>query len=139
VLDPETGTFRFDGAAVEISPALRRTGFLMSSIGQAAAVWVQNEPFCSWALPEVSDGPYRFRIIVFFNGERLAEVDIADSRPEFGSSWSDWAEQKERARKASHDEWLRNHLGKRRSFLWGRVDSVLDTKSGGAVIITTYA
>lgn len=102
-------SLRFDAAAVEISAALRRASFLASHIGQNATVFVQNEPWCSWRLPELTDGPHRFQLVVYFDGERLAQVRMVDARAEFGTSWSDWTEAKEQARKVSHDEWLRAH------------------------------
>ncbi len=59
----------------------------------------------------------------------------------FGASWDDWSEEKELARKAWHDDWLKrtSTITAPRKYVWGRVASSYDERSADSSIEVTYA
>ena len=71
----------------------------------------QNEPYCTWKLGGEYRSAISFVITLCFHDERLIRVDLTHVDPKYGTSWSDWSEEKEAQRKAEHDRWLQGHLG----------------------------
>jgi hypothetical protein len=135
MFNAQNGELTFDRPAVCIGPSLRRSEFEDAAWAQGAAGMVFNGPWASWKLK----GQYwslelPFTVIVYFEGERLAMLDFCNADPQFGTSWEDYSEEKERRRKQSHDGWLNKSLGRHRSFPWGEVTSGdgRDPHGGGA-------
>jgi hypothetical protein len=136
-----TGEIQFPSDGVRISPSLTREEFLASGLARGSRELVRNEPHCTFALPAVQFDAHQFAWSLSFHGSHLRSVSIACADPEFGSSWSDWSEERERARKQCHDSLLASVLGadwSRQRFTWGSVYSVFDQKSGGSSIGVTY-
>jgi hypothetical protein len=103
---------------------------------------VRNEPYSSFALPTVQFEGHSFAWSLWFHGSVLQRVSIQCADTEFGSSWSDWSEERELARKRFHDSMLQAILGENWShqrFPWGAVDSCYDQKGGFSSIGVTYA
>ena len=139
MINPDDGVLAFEEPSLRIGPGLQRSEFLDADWAQGASVLVANEPWQSLKL----DGEYRSRslkfvLILYFHGDRLARIDFCASDPKFGTSWEDYSEEKERQRQASHDAWLWECLGERRSFWWGTVWSGIDPKGGGSSIVVSY-
>jgi hypothetical protein len=54
-------------------------------------------------------------------------------------SWDDWSEKKERARKKSHDRWLKTLLGSPPyEYPWGAVTSSFNPRSASSSIVISY-
>ncbi|GEP44805.1 hypothetical protein BGE01nite_40960 [Brevifollis gellanilyticus] len=100
---------------------------------------VRNEPWCSFKLPSIPQRDTELIITLQFHGERLDSLRLFHDAARFGTSWDDWSEERELARKAYHERWLAEMLrlpvGK---YLWGEVLSVYDVKSGSSSIIVRY-
>jgi hypothetical protein len=136
-----TGEVELPSNGVRISPSLTREEFLASALARASRELVRNEPYCTFALPPAQFDAHQFAWSLSFHGSRLESVTIACADPEFGSSWADWSEERELARKRFHDVLLQSVLGpdwNRHPFSWGRVDSVFDQKSGASSIVLRY-
>jgi hypothetical protein len=136
-MDKRSGTIAVSGSLLD--PSLTRGAFLDSPMGQGAKVSTQNEPWCSYSLPRVPVDRTEFAITIFFFGEQLRVFQLADCDPRFGTSWDDWSEEKELARKAAHAAWLKDvfdmPVG---AYRWGRVESEYDEKGGGSSIFIMY-
>jgi hypothetical protein len=139
MLDVETGTINFRSPGVSIGPALTRSAFLASPLSESSVTIVENEPHHSWKLAGSFTSAIEFLAALYFYGEELAMVSLADANPKFGvGDWSQWSEEKELARRASHDAWLDEQLGARREFPWGQVFSKYDNRSGASTIGICY-
>jgi hypothetical protein len=139
MLDIDTGTIVFRSPAVSIGPGLTRAAFLASPLAEGAATIVANEPHHSWKLAGEYASGLSFLVALYFTGEELAMVSLADADPKFGGKdWSEWSEQKELSRKASHDAWLKTYAVSRRTFPWGEIFSEYDSRSGGSTIGICY-
>lgn len=142
MIDPTSGQIQFPSDGIRIDPSLSREHFLASPFAAQCRELIGNEPYCSFALPTTQFDGRSFVWSLWFRGSVLQKVSIACSAPEFGSSsWSDWTEDREIARKQLHDSLLASSLGadwSRQRFTWGSVYSVFDPKSGGSSIGVTY-
>lgn len=100
------------------------------------------------------DGPRWFVAVSYDPDDQVNMVQLAhgDGSP---GDWSAWSEEEELARRAWHDAWLADTLGETLAtaptehydhaskgrvhhFLWGRVWSDYDTRSGGSSITIRY-
>ena len=139
MVDLATGTIRFADPAAEIPASLTRSAFLASPLADGARVSVKNEPWCSWNLgAEYVDQGHRFAVTIYFEGERLDMISIADVNPAFGTSWQDMTDEKERQRHAAHEQWLSRSLGSARRFAWGSVSCGRDHWGNPDGITVTY-
>ncbi len=138
-INKNTGGVTFDELGVCVESSLTRSKFLAAPVFLNAEVVVKNEPFCSFSIPRVPQADTELCVTFQFQGERLAHMVLCHSASRFGTSWDNWSEQRELARKAFHDNWLVHKVqvvpG---SYLWGSVCSAFDQKTGGASILITY-
>jgi len=117
----------------EIDRSMDRSRFLDSKIGRSARVELVNEPWRQYGI----DPEGGIAGTVFFEGERLDRVFLSMAMP--GNVETQWTEASELARKAKHDEWLQNALGKPPYiYSWGKVSSVYDPKGCASEIIVAY-
>jgi len=139
MIDRDTGTITFDEPPVVITADLTRDRFLAEPWAASAKDHVVNEPWHSWSLPDdCVSGEIRFGVTLFFHEQSLHSVNLFVVDEQFGTSWSDWSEDKERARADAGDAWLKMSLGRKRSFGWGSVGSHYDPKSAFASINVLY-
>jgi hypothetical protein len=141
MIDHATGEIQFRADGIRVGHALTRELLLASSISSQCRELVRNEPYCSFALPTVQFGDQPFAWSVWFRASVLLRVSIQCASPAFGSSWSDWSENRELARKRVHDSLLQQSLGQdwcHKHFTWGRVESLYDSKGGFSSIVVTY-
>ena len=139
MIDKTTGTIRAPKWDELLSAETTRSDFLASSLAEGAKVHVENEPWCSWNLKAVEIDDQKWLFTVFFHGQRITTVDIMACSPEFGTSWNDWSEEKEIARKACHDDILKKLLGDPPyEYDWGTVFSGYDAKGGFSSIAVGY-
>lgn len=141
MIDPQTGAVQFDQPAVAITRDLTQEQFLAGPLGAIASPLNQNAPWARFAYKGVTSGGETWAGDLCFQGDRLYSVSLAVNRREFGSSWDDWSEQKELARKAFHDEWLTTFFGRPAEeyrFAWGTVSSTYDAKGGGSALHVVY-
>ncbi|TAK90528.1 MAG: hypothetical protein EPO06_07875 [Burkholderiaceae bacterium] len=133
--DPTTGNFTLDGGET-LGSHVTRSDFLSTPIGVMSKVLVKNEPWCSFSIP-ISDKS--ISLSVFFNGETLDAIHITVLGTAFGTSWNDWSEEKERARKIANDQWLISKgLTPGERYLWGFVWSGTDPKGGLSCAVVRY-
>ena len=137
LIDRLTGTIRFDDPVAQLSSSTTRTEFLSTPVWKPE-LSVRNEPHCSWKVGELRSAGRTLAVLVRFMGEQLQSVSLTVADPRFPSSWDEWSESGELARKAAHDQLLAELLGRRRSFRWGVVSSLYDQRSGGSSIIVQY-
>jgi hypothetical protein len=144
VIDRETGALVLPSG--RIGSAVTRTVFLASPLAaQERCVDVSTGWTQVYLTPQAVDG-LTFGVKVVFEGEQLDGYSlwIVDAR--YGTSWDNWSEEKELARRDAHDTWLTAALGpgERRlssngpdlsySFSWGEVWSTFDARGGSSTI-----
>jgi hypothetical protein len=137
VIDRATGTLSFD-AGVTIGPALTRSAFMQSPVGETQEVWVRNGPWCSWRVTRLTATGRTFLAVLQFHSEHLKSVELVESGQVGLSSWSDWSEVDELKKKALYDAFLSTELGVDRSFSWGSVSAIYDARSGSSSIHVKY-
>ncbi len=141
MIEQATGKIQMSLGDIYVSPLFTREQFLASPIAGQCRELVRNEPFCSFALPAIQFDGHSFAWSLWFRGSVLQRVSIECADAKFGSSWSDWSEEREMARKRFHDSFLQTVLGpdwNQRHFSWGKVLSVYDQKGGFSSIQIIY-
>lgn len=111
MIEHATGEIQFPSDGLRVGPSLTREQFLASPLARDSRELVRNEPYCTFGLPPVQFDAHRFAWSLSFRGSVLQSVSIECADPEFGSSWSDWSEEREMARKRFHDSLLASILG----------------------------
>lgn len=142
MIERATGHIQFPSDGIRVAPSLSREQFLASLLAARSRQLVRNEPYCSFALPLVQFGGHSYAWSLLFRGSVLQSVSIQCADAEFGSSWSDWSEERQLACKRFHDSLLELALGpdwSHQRFSWGTVDSGYDPKGGFSSIGVTYA
>jgi hypothetical protein len=141
-IDRATGTLFLPEIGLRIPPNFTRTELVETQAALVApiAIAVQNEPWCSYRLAGISLRDTELHISLQFKGEQLISTQLCHSAERFGNSWDTWSEEKEKARKAFHDQWLATQLGDPPGeHAWGTVDSSYDSKGGFSSITLSYA
>jgi hypothetical protein len=142
MIERTTGQIRLPSEGILVGPSLTREQFLASPLASQSREIVRNEPHCSFALPTVQFDGHSYAWSLWFQGSVLRRVSIQCADAEFGSSWSDWTEERELARKRFHDSLLQSVLGSDWSLQrhpWGSVDSSFDPRSGASSFGVSYA
>lgn len=140
MLDAATGELVLPTTGVRLGPAWTRTLFLKSRLGAAAMPGTINWPWSRYALefPPGEVGPFAAVVTLQFRKEALVWLEVMDVSPEFGTSWDDWSEEKEHARRAAHDRWLEASGAPAGQYTWARVWSNYDSKGGLSSITICY-
>jgi len=97
----------------------------------------------------VPDGGHSWMIVVRFAGGHLTQVTLLADDDVFGTSWDEYTEEKELARRAVHDAFLEQALGpaqkaddahfsKEWTLPWGRVMSAHDPRGGSTDVQILY-
>lgn len=139
-IDEHTGRITLPEIGVVISPGLTRADFLQVPAFSRARISVRNEPWCSYNVSGVPQTDTELYIVFRFHGDRLHTLDLSHNAPRFGTSWADWSEERELARKVFHEQWLAKDLRIRAGkYPWGTISSCYDPKGGCSSIIIRYA
>lgn len=141
MIDATTGRICFLEQETVVGPALSLEQFLASSLGSQTLRLLRNGPFSCYQLPLVDCCGRRFSWDLSFEGSILRRVAIACADPVFGSSWADWCQDGESARKRLHDHLLESCLGAAWNELkleWGSIESTFDARTGAASIVVRY-
>jgi hypothetical protein len=142
MIEHTTGQIQLPSDGIRVGPSLTREQFLASPLASQSRVLVRNEPHCTFALPTAESNGHSFAWSLSFQGSLLRRVTIECADAEYGSSWSDWSEERQLARKRFHDSLLQSVLGpdwSRKRYSWGTVDSAYDPKGGLSSIGVSYA
>jgi len=130
-IDVFTGSVSF--AAGVIGPRMSRKAFLDSPIGAAAEKVLENAGFVRLGF-QAEPGVHATAV---FKDDRLHQLLVLMAMP-FDDT-DEWTEAGELQRKAAHDKWLRQELGKPPyRYAWGSIDSEYDAKGCVSEIILTY-
>lgn len=131
----EAGEFKLKSGAV-LSGALTRSEFLSSFEGGSSSTVVENEPHHSFKFKDEDES---IIIVVCFKGENLNTVEFCLDDPKYGSSWSEWSEEKEMKRKKDHETWLKTKgLAHGKVYSWGCVKSVYDQRAGCSTVVVSF-
>lgn len=130
----QTGEFPLGDGHVA-SPALTKSGFLGSPLGEGASLFTDSPwpDTYSVAVPRVEMG-----YLLSFEGEKLVRIIASIERAEFGTSWDDWSMKKEKARYHAHTAWLKQIGLAADDYPWGSVVNVLEVRFGCSSILITY-
>ena len=139
-IDEQTGCIALPEMGAVISPVLSRSQFLQMPAFSGAAVSVSNEPWCSYILAGIAQPETELSITFQFHGEQLLSLGLMHGAARFGSSWADWSEERELARKSFHERWLVRELGVQPGdYSWGSISSHYDNRGGFSSITIQYA
>lgn len=120
-----------------LSPDVSRSQFLGSPAGMRSAVFVRNDPWCSFRLAATDND---VAVVVYFKGELLESVQVSIVAPKFGSGLHDWSHQKEMRRKAANDQWLlARGVTPGKKYAWGSVWSGFDLNVGFSSAVLRYS
>lgn len=136
-IDAQTGIVRTDGGE-EFGPRLSRCEFLLRD-GADVTPGVANGPFATWSIRRAVGGE-PFVIEATFHGDALWLLSLTIDRDLFARGWRDWSEGAEERRRVEHDRWLRDACGipPRLSGEWGRLESVVDQRTGWSAIAIRF-
>jgi hypothetical protein len=83
----------------------------------------------------------RWSVFLYFNPDQMLEmVSLSMLEDEKMSSWEHWSEEKELEKKAKHDAFLVQYLGKPPyKYKWGEVSSQYDPRSGSSDVTIQYS
>lgn len=136
----DTGVITLPEVGASIASTLSRSEFLQVPEFSGASIFVQSEPWCSYRLPAIRQKYTDLVVIVQFRGEELFSLDLCHSAACFGTSWENWSEERELARKAFHERWLASEVGVRPGkYAWGEISSYYDEKGRFSSIVIRYA
>ena len=131
-IDTADGSLSFDLGAVRSGQS--REVFLGTALGRTARTELINREW--WHLhvrPE-----HGVRANVLFRGERLHHVYVLMDIP--SDERNEWTMENELLRKAAHDRWLLQTIGKPPyDYDWGSIASEFDAKGCVSEIIVSYA
>src|SRR5258708_34639045 len=102
----DTGVITLPEIGASIASGLSRSQFLEAPEFSGASVFVENEPWCSFRLPAIRQTYTDLTLIVQFHAEELVSLELCHGAACFGTSWENWSEERELARKAFHARWL---------------------------------
>jgi|ERR1019366_7242861 hypothetical protein len=133
MMDGASGEIRFD-TGESLGPALTQQAFLATPMGGSAS----SLGAAGFSLGPRDIAGQRFLASLWF-GDALRRVDLSMVQPVEATSWDDYSEDRELARKAKHDAWLEEQLGPSPWRLsWGDAQSDWDPRGGSSNIIITY-
>ncbi len=141
IIDKLTGTVVIDSPAIEIKRQMTRSDYLQSQLFLISSPLNQNPPWSRYGFKPILINANNFAGNICFKTEKLYSLTLVVIRPEFGTSWAEWSEEKEAQRKIYHDNLLKSNFGataESYSFSWGRVISSYDNKAGGSAIDIYY-
>jgi hypothetical protein len=134
MMDATSGELRFD-TGESLGPALTQQAFQATPMGATAS----SLGAAGFRLGPREIAGQKFEASIWFVGNALRRVDLSMVQPVEATSWDDYSEDRELARKAKHDAWLDAQLGPDPWRLsWGDVQSDWDPRSGSSSIIIAY-
>jgi len=128
-------------STLELSPGLKEEVFLLTPAGRSSELLIENANFRSYRFGPREILACRFIVTVLFESSALVEFHLYPlCDDETVSDWNGFSEEQERRKRAFNDEWLTMILrGSRRTFEWGAVESVFDSRVGASEIIVRYS
>lgn len=135
-LDAATGELSL-GDALTIGPALT-----LEQVAAVAEVDQRHErsPGHVELVLSEAGADVRFRISLHYADGRLQLVGLSLVGAQFGSSWSEWSRQKEKARVAAMRRWLRERWGVEEGHhTWGELRCAYDERTGAGSLSIHYA
>lgn len=130
-IDVSDGSIAFSSGT--IGPQMHRAAFLSSPIGIASECILENAGYVQLQFqPEPG-----VQMNALFKDDRLDRLFVLMKMP--SDDLNAWTEAHELERKAVHDRWLREELGKPPyDYPWGRIVSEYDAKGCESEIILLY-
>ena len=138
-IDPTTGRAAFHELGCALGPTLTRAQFLRMPVAAASTPGDRHGGWSRYQLPAMPQRDTELYAVLHFDGERLASLDLLHSAARFGTSWAEWTQEREQARKTFHEQWLAAELrlpcGE---YPWGTVSSCYDPHGGASLIVISY-
>lgn len=92
-----------------------------------------------YRLPTFVESDLVIGISLGFNSGVLEHVSLSDTRPEYGTSWNDWSEEKELLRAKKIGSWLAGQGFSSGTYSWGVIWVGYDAKGGFGHAVVQYA
>lgn len=91
-----------------------------------------NDGWQRYSIRELISDDQRLGLFLIFLNDRLKMASFAYAQKD--ETWANWSEATELAREKEYKQELDSQLGGRNTFDWGKVNALLDSKSGGTDI-----
>lgn len=122
-----------------ITASSTKTQFLMSPLFDMGGWTNERDGWYAAGSIRLNLSGEEFGASVLFRHEQVHSIGLWIEDPQYGTSWNDYTEEKELARKARHETWLNANVPDwRQEFRWGAIWSGFDTKGGFSSILIQY-
>lgn len=136
-IDAKTGAVRFPDLSLELHPWMPQAEFIAASSSLNRDNLGGNDGWQRYSIRGPISGDRKLGMFLIFENERLKSLSFAWAHKD--ESWASWTEQGERERENEYRAEMAAQLGTSDTFPWGRVQVVLDSKSGGNEIWVHFA
>jgi hypothetical protein len=131
-IDPQTGRIRFPDLSLELRPMMLQAEFIAATVSLNRDNLGANDGWQRYSIRELISDDQRLGLFLIFLNDRLKMASFAYAQKD--ETWANWSEATELAREKEYKQELDSQLGGRNTFDWGKVNALLDSKSGGTDI-----
>src|SRR5215469_12187329 len=131
-IDAKTGSIRFPDLSLELRSGMTQAEFIAASASLNRDNLGDNDGWQRYSIRAPISADRKLGMFLVFLNQRLKTLSFAYAHKDEG--WDTWTEQGERARENEYRQELASQLGTTSTFPWGRVEVLLDSKSGGTDI-----
>ena len=132
VIDAKTGSIRFPDLTLALRPRMTQAEFIAASASLNRDNLGGNDGWQRYSIRAPIAGDRKLGMFLVFLNDGLKTLSFAYAHKD--ESWDTWTEQAERDRENEYRQELASQLGPTSTFPWGRVQVLLDSKSGGTDI-----
>lgn len=131
-IDAKTGSIRFPDLPLTLCPRMTQAEFIAASASLNRDNLGGNDGWQRYSIRAPIAGDRKLGMFLVFLNDGLKTLSFAYAHKD--ESWDTWTEQGERDRENEYRQELASQLGPTNTFPWGRVQVLLDSKSGGTDI-----
>ena len=136
-IDPATGRILFPGLSLELRPQMPQAEFIAATSRLNCDNLGANDGWQRYSLRALVPDDLILGLFLIFLNDRLNKASFAYGPKD--ETWDNWSEETEAARERDYQAQLNSQLNGKRSFPWGKVNVLLDSKSGGTNIWLDYS
>ena len=131
-IDAKTGSIRFPDLPLALRPRMTLAEFIAASASLNRDNLGGDDGWQRYSIRAPIAGDRKLGMFLVFLNDGLKTLSFAYAHKD--ESWDTWTEQGERDRENEYRQELASQLGPTSTFPWGRVQVLLDSKSGGTDI-----
>lgn len=131
-IDAATGRVRFPDLSLELRPGMPQQEFVAATAKLNRDNLGGNGGWQRYSIRQEISGDRKLGIFFVFLNERLTMTTFAYAAKD--ETWDNWSEEKETARLNEYRQALDAQLDGETELPWGKVNAILNSKSGGTEI-----